>query len=944
MAEKKISQLPILSEVTGGAILPIVAGDTTYQVSVEELSGYTEELIRAIISGSNTYVGTQTYNGVINATNNLTVAGILSATEITTLNVYTSSFNNLQGFTSSLRNEVNGIEAYTASLKGTTLISGSAQISALGFSAATNGTVSSSAQITELPYIHSTTSSLNVFTGSVQSEVNALKIATSSYVVNSLTSSFVSYGILSQSFANFTSSVVNLHNDVNIISSSLVINSSGNFIRKQSTGDKDLQIRADSGVGISLTSNASLTWRIDTAGNIIPQGNYEIENNSGTKVFNSLAKIHTYTGSLRSEVNLIEAYTASLKGAIEVSGQNVNVLGMITAQQFNVTYVSSSTLYQSGSTKFGDTSDDRHEFTGSLNVTNGITGSINYNNLTNIPTLVSGSSQIFTGYDYEIHVSQIDGNDTTGNGDLLTPVASITKALTLVTGQRRTVIIHPGSYTESPSITTQYTVLTTFEPLGGNTAIIGTVSTSVGCTIVGLTIQNLTITAGTGVGVPNIINCNISGTLTKSGNATFTDIHNCDIGTACNITGTGLVTINDGNPNFVTVNNSSANVIIKNAMSCVAPSVTAGTLSITDSIVIAAVTNAVTSNASSIITLANSQFLTSALNAVAPVSLSGFYSIFNCVFDKPNSTLVGASGTGGSTNSIDYFQYINADKFITQGGTSNQFVKGDGSLDSVVPAITGSNTFIGNQTISGSLVVQNGVSGSFSGSFTGNGAGLTQVPSASIASDLYKPTGTISVGIGGDSNIIQISGSLIQLGNPTLYTETLVSRQLAVSGGITVHNTLGNGFYTVGVDNAGSAQIGANNNLNILLKNDGRSILYNGVEVSASISVQNNVEAVNLIGSLLSTNGVVSSSTQITNYHKFAETASANTFYGNQTLSGSLNVTGSVNIDNVIKLTPVTPFPNGQAGMLVASASYGFTNLYIYDGSEWKWLVTGSIQ
>ena len=252
--------------------------------------------------------------------------------------------------------------------------------------------------------------------------------------------------------------------------------------------------------------------------------------------------------------------------------------------------------------------------------------------------------------------------------------------------------------------------------------------------------------------------------------------------------------------------------------------------------------------------------------------------------------------------------------------------------------------FTGSVNVSGSLVVQNGVSGSFSGSFTGNGAGLTQVPSASIASDLYKPTGTISVGIGGDSNIIQISGSLIQLGNPTLYTETLVSRQLAVSGGIMVHNTLGNGFATIGVDNAGSAQIGANNNLNILLKNDGRSILYNGVEVSASISVQNNVEAVNLIGSLLSTNGVVSSSTQITNYYKFAETASANTFYGNQTLSGSLNVTGSVNIDNVIKLTPVTPFPNGQAGMLVASASYGFTNLYIYDGSEWKWLVTGSIQ
>ena len=59
--------------------------------------------------------------------------------------------------------------------------------------------------------------------------------------------------------------------------------------------------------------------------------------------------------------------------------------------------------------------------------------------------------------------------------------------------------------------------------------------------------------------------------------------------------------------------------------------------------------------------------------------------------------------------------------------------------------------------------------------------------------------------------------------------------------------------------------------------------------------------------------------------------------------NGNINVTGSVNIDNAIKLKPVTNFPNGEAGMLVASASYGKTNLYVYDGSNWKWLVTGSI-
>jgi hypothetical protein len=45
-----------------------------------------------------------------------------------------------------------------------------------------------------------------------------------------------------------------------------------------------------------------------------------------------------------------------------------------------------------------------------------------------------------------------------------------------------------------------------------------------------------------------------------------------------------------------------------------------------------------------------------------------------------------------------------------------------------------------------------------------------------------------------------------------------------------------------------------------------------------------------ITGSLMATNGVVSSSQQITNYYKFAETASANTFYGNQSVSGNVEV------------------------------------------------------
>ena len=52
---------------------------------------------------------------------------------------------------------------------------------------------------------------------------------------------------------------------------------------------------------------------------------------------------------------------------------DVYIDGTITAKEFHTDYVTSSVLYQSGSTKFGDTLDDLHEFTGSVRITGSIT-------------------------------------------------------------------------------------------------------------------------------------------------------------------------------------------------------------------------------------------------------------------------------------------------------------------------------------------------------------------------------------------------------------------------------------------------------------------------------------------------------------------------------------------------------------------------------------------
>jgi hypothetical protein len=60
--------------------------------------------------------------------------------------------------------------------------------------------------------------------------------------------------------------------------------------------------------------------------------------------------------------------SAGLTGSLGISG-DLTVIGTVNARQFNINVISSSIIYQSGSTKFGDTSDDTHQFTGSVQVT-----------------------------------------------------------------------------------------------------------------------------------------------------------------------------------------------------------------------------------------------------------------------------------------------------------------------------------------------------------------------------------------------------------------------------------------------------------------------------------------------------------------------------------------------------------------------------------------------
>jgi hypothetical protein len=98
--------------------------------------------------------------------------------------------------------------------------------------------------------------------------------------------------------------------------------------------------------------------------------------------FNTIVSASTINvGTLGVGGNTTIAGTLGVGGNGTIGG-NLAVAGRITAEEFYTEITTASVIYASGSTKFGDDTGDKHEFTGSINVS----GSVIYNGviLTNI--------------------------------------------------------------------------------------------------------------------------------------------------------------------------------------------------------------------------------------------------------------------------------------------------------------------------------------------------------------------------------------------------------------------------------------------------------------------------------------------------------------------------------------------------------------------------------
>ena len=378
------------------------------------------------------------------------------------------------------------------------------------------------------------------------------------------------------------------------------------------------------------------------------------------------------------------------------------------------------------------------------------------------PSGATGPASVSTSFDLEMHVSK-DGNDSTGTGTILRPYLTITHALTQVTGGRNTIVIHPGGYTENPTITSLATQLITYDATGASTLVYGTVTiANTTGRIAGLKMTNLAIT---GNAQAYINSSTVDEQFTKSSSG-YVEVDDCELQVTGNvlISGSGITTIIGNKINNLVVNNAGAQVLIKGANDCLMPQVTAGTLNIVDSVIRASsnTANAVTASVGTVVTLMNNQIVTPTADNVARVSIAGYHSIISVVYDKANSTL------SNSLNSVVYFQTANVDSLVSSSNIAGNNISATSVSTNVLNvknvfettnALSAATGTVTHNCALGQIFVHSSISANFTANFTNvtlpanNATSFTLV--LNQGGTAYVPT---AVQIGGQAQTVNWQG------------------------------------------------------------------------------------------------------------------------------------------------------------------------------------------
>ena len=157
------------------------------------------------------------------------------------------------------------------------------------------------------------------------------------------------------------------------------------FILTQGTGvtisnsgvgfDGSTKLTQNMSIGQDVATSANVTFNQVTASNAIQIGD--------------TSTIYSSTG-ISGDIDITGSFETT--GNLTVQG-NTTIQGTITANELHTTFTSASIIFASGSTKFGDTLDDTHQFTGSVSTTGSFSlNGYEVNEISNDTDLTDGSA------------------------------------------------------------------------------------------------------------------------------------------------------------------------------------------------------------------------------------------------------------------------------------------------------------------------------------------------------------------------------------------------------------------------------------------------------------------------------------------------------------------------------------------------------------------------
>ena len=434
---------------------------------------------------------------------------------------------------SSLASDITGLDGRLDTLEGKTLFSSSIQVNYPDISNIPSGIVSSSNQLTGATLVNIVGS--GSFSGSFQGDgsnltgvVSTLETSTlypqtftstgSITVIHNLNTEYPLVQVYDENNEIFVPEIVKVVNKDTVkvtfseLTTGKVVVAKGGHLISGSiyTGSLEWNIITNKPVGL-VSGSAQLAS--DISGSFVSTSSSLASDITGLDGrLDTLEGKTLFSSSVQVQLNQLSGTTFSSSNF--TFPENLTVQGTLTAEKYITEYISSSIIYESGSTKFGDTSDDIHQFTGSLRVLGSITGSllgeasaVEFNNILNRPTLVSSSSQIsYTGLN-NIPVGILSSSNQI-EADISGAFTSVSSSLAgRVTVFESATLISSSNQLSGSSIQGRFTG--SFK--GDGTEITGIVSSSYALT------ASYALNAGAGAGFPFTGDAVITGSLLVTG-------------------------------------------------------------------------------------------------------------------------------------------------------------------------------------------------------------------------------------------------------------------------------------------------------------------------------------------------------------------------------------------------------------------------------------------